>query len=83
VNRTTDFIIIAPGELLKRLDEIHQKRPDKLQCYFCVTKGDRCWETRGLKRSDVLSVAGATFNDKTRDFTPYLNNWKPVEALNG
>jgi hypothetical protein len=81
VNRTTDFIIIAPGELLKRLDQIHQKGADKLQCYFCVTKKDRCWETRGLKRSDVLSVAGATFNDVTRDFTPYLNNWKPVEAL--
>ena len=84
VNGTTDFIIIAPVNLLKRLDEIHQEgRPDRLHCYFCVTKGDRCRETHGLKRSDVRSVTGVTFNNKTRDFTPYLNNWKPVEAPNG
>jgi hypothetical protein len=83
VNRTTDFIIIAPDELLKRLDEVHRQRPNKFQCYFCVTKGNRCWETRGLKSSDVRSVAGATFNDKARDFTQYLNNWKSVKALNG
>jgi hypothetical protein len=67
--------------LLKRLDEIHQKGPAKLLCYFCVTKGKKCWETRGLKRSDVLSVAAGTFHDLTRDFTPHLNNCKPVEAL--
>lgn len=81
VNKTTDFIIIEPRELLRRLDGIHQGKPDKFQCYFCVTNGNRCWDTRGLKKSDVRSVAEARFKDKARDFTVYLNNWKPVEAL--
>lgn len=81
VNKTTDFIIIEPRELLTRLDGIHQGRPDKFQCYFCVTNGKRCWDTRGLKRSDVRLVAEATFTDEARDFTTYLNNWTPIEAL--
>ncbi len=87
VNRTTDYIIIEPDELLKRLDNIYQSKPDKFQCYFCVTNGgkvtngERCWDIRGLKKSDVRAVAEATFKDEARDFRIYLNNWKPIEAL--
>jgi hypothetical protein len=82
VNKTTDFIIIERRELLKRLDGIHQGKP-KFQCYFCVTNGNRCWDTRGLKKSDVRLVAEATFKCEARDFTTYLDNWRPIEALNG
>jgi hypothetical protein len=85
VNKTieTEFIIIEPRELLKRVDGIHQGKPDRFQCYFCVTNDDRCWDMRGLKKSDVRLVAEATFKDEARDFTQYLNKWRPIEALNG
>jgi hypothetical protein len=83
VNKTTDFIIIEPRELLKRLDGIHQGKPDKFQCYFCVTNGNKCWDMRGLKKSAVRLVAEATFKCEARDFTTYLDNWRPIEALNG
>lgn len=81
VNRTTDFIIIEPRELLKRLDGIHLGKQDRFQCYFCVTNSNKCWDIRGLKSADVRSVAQATFKDNARDFTTYLNNWKPIESL--
>lgn len=85
VNKTMkpEFIIIEPRELLKRVDGIHRGKPDKFQCYFCVTDDDRCWDMRGLKKSDVRLVAEARFKDDARDFTAYLNKWGPIEALNG
>lgn len=83
VNKTTDFILIDPRKLLGRLDGIHRGKPDKFQCYFCVTNGNRCWNTRGKKKADVRLMAEATFNDAARDLTTYLNNWNPIEVLNG
>lgn len=79
--RSTDFVIIKPNELLRRLDAIHGK-PRTVQSYLWVTEKSRCWETRGLKRSDQLSIAQGQFKSDERDFTAYLNNWVPIKALN-
>jgi len=81
-NRSTDFIIIKPDELLKRFDAIHGKGTNKLQSYLWVTQKGRCWETRGLKKSDTSSVVAGTFKHDARDFSAYLNRWEPVKALN-
>jgi hypothetical protein len=79
----TDFIIIKPAELLKRLDAIHGQR-DRFQSYLWVTKKRTCWETRGLNRSDKLSIAEGGFkNNSARDFSEYLDDWEPIKALNG
>ena len=78
--RSTDFVIITPTELLKRLNAIHG-RPRIVQSYIWVTEKGQCWETRGLKRADQLSIAEARYKDRDRDFTEYLNNWKPVKLL--
>ena len=53
-NRSTDFIIIKPADLLKRLDVIpvHGKTAKKFQSYLWVTQQGRCYDTRGLNRSD-------------------------------
>lgn len=83
VNITRDFIIIEPRELLKRLDGTHQRKPDKFQCYFCVTNGKRCWDIRGLKKPALRLVAEGTSKEEAREFTTHLNNWRPIEALNG
>jgi hypothetical protein len=79
--RSTDFVIISPRELRKRLDAIHGK-PKRIQSYIWVTEKERCWETRGLKRSEQLLIAQGRFSDSMRDLTPYLNNWKPIKGLN-
>ena len=81
-HRSTDFIIIKPDDLLKRLDAIHEKTSKKFQSYLWVTKKGMCWETRGLKRSDQRSIAERRFKDHDRDFTAYLNNWEPIKTLN-
>jgi predicted helicase len=81
-NRSTDFIIIKPGELLTRLDAIHGKAAKKFQSYLWVTQKSTCWETRGLNRKDQLSITENTFENSIRNFTAYLNNWTPIKALN-
>ena len=79
--RNTDFIIITPNDLLKRLDAIHGKATQRFQSYLWVTQKGMCWETRGLNRPDHSSIAAKTFKNDDRDFTAYLNNWAPIKAL--
>ena len=79
--RSTDFVIIKPTELLRRLDAIHGK-PRTVHSFLWVTEKSRCWETRGLRRPDQLSIAQGQFKSDDRDFTAYLNNWGPIKELN-
>jgi hypothetical protein len=72
-NRRADFVIIKPDD---------EKAAEKFQSYLWVTKHGRCYETRGLKRSDKLLIAGRKFTNAARDFTGYLNNWTPIKELN-
>jgi hypothetical protein len=79
--RSTDFVILTPTELLRRLDATHGK-PRTVQSYLWVTEEQMCWETRGLRRPDQLLIAQGQFKNYERDFTAYLNNWEPIKELN-
>ena len=81
-NRSTDFIIVKPGDLLKRLDLIHGSTTKKFQVYLWVTQNGKCYETRGLNLADQLLIAENKFGHETRDFTAYLNDWASIKALN-
>ena len=81
--RSTDFVIITPTELLRRLDAIHQGNPRIFQSYLWVTeKHNCCWEARGLGRADQLLIAQGQYKNETRDFKDHLNNWEPIKELN-
>lgn len=85
-NRSTDFIIIKPDDLLKRLDAINGKTVKKFNIYFWVTKDNKCYETRNLDKSDKLLIAKKKFNNKNYDFTTHLKklkDWTPLKILNG
>ena len=81
--RSSDFIVIEKDDLLERLDAIHPKTTTKFNLYFWVTrhKPKKCFETRGLDHSENLLIAKKKFENDMRDFTSYLNNWAPIEAL--
>lgn len=51
-NRSTDFIIIQPDDLLKRLNTINAAKTEKLHIYFWVTNTRKCWDARGLRNSN-------------------------------
>jgi len=82
-NRSTDFIIIEPQRLLTRLDAIHPNAGQNLHSYFCVTRALQCYERRGLNRADEQRIAEQDFRNRERNFTRYLNNWRPITRLNG
>ena len=81
-NKSVDYIVIQPRELLRRLRGIHRRRPKVWQVYIWVCKTERCWETRDLSMSDRLLIAGDKFFNAHRDFSRYLNAWGPVARLN-
>ena len=78
-NQRLSLLILPPSELLRRYDLIHGQT-ERLQSYFWLTTDGRVFETRGLKRSDQEKILDGTFNDKTRDFTKFLNQWSALEA---
>jgi hypothetical protein len=78
--KNADFIIIKPAALLQRLEKIHGAGKT-IQSYLWVTRKHRCWESRDLKRHERLEIAEDQYSNPDRDFSEYLNNWKPVEVL--
>jgi hypothetical protein len=80
--RSTDFIIIPPKELLRRLDSIHGSRNRVIQSYLCVTERDKCWETRGLEHKALRQIANGGYRDANRELTKWLNLWTPIAQLN-
>jgi len=72
------YVIIKPKDLLKRLEKTHGKKGKILHSYLWVTTKGKCWETRGLKNEDHLSIAAHKYKDAVRNFTSYLNNWEPI-----
>ena len=79
-NRSKDFIVIKPTELLVRLDSIHGP-VETIQSYLWVTKDEKCWEARGLNGSEEKAIAEGRYKHEVRDFSEYLNEWTPIQAL--
>jgi len=78
--KNMQYVIITPNELSERLNALH---PDvkSLQTYLWVTTNQKCWETRGLKKKETNSIVEDNYNGtdkKNRNFTDFLNNWKPM-----
>jgi len=73
------FVVIEPHELLNRLRSIHGIRI-LYHVYFVITKSGKCWETREMKKRDLLLIAQKKFSNPRRDFTPNLNDWETVRA---
>ena len=75
-----DYVILPPAKMLATLRAIHGSGKSTIQSYIWVTKKQRCWEARGIKQQDQLSIADGSYEDAARDLTPFLNNWKPLVA---
>ncbi|MFM0302682.1 hypothetical protein PQQ99_21410 [Paraburkholderia sediminicola] len=72
--RKYDYVVVSPKELARRYAAIAPSN-DVIQSYFWITRSGRCWETRGLGKSDLRAVCTDTLESKPRDFTAFLNRW--------
>jgi len=79
VEKQTSFIILPPGELLRRYKAIPATAKKRIDSYLRVTKTKRCWEARGLPNADQELIALDRFTDEKRDFTVFLNAWKQIK----
>jgi len=80
VEKQVSFIILPPKELLRRMKAIFGSKSKHVHSHLQVTKAGKCWEGRGLPKTDQELIAWGRFSDKERNFTPFLNNWKQIEA---
>ena len=80
VEKVVSFIVLPPAELLRRFKAIHGLGSRRVHSYLQVVKSGRCWEARGLSKADQELVALDRFIDSDRDFTEFLDAWKPVAA---
>jgi len=53
----TSFILIPPGELLRRFRTIFRHSGKRIHSYLWVTRTKRCWEARGLPIADQERIA--------------------------
>jgi hypothetical protein len=80
--RTLDFVVVPTKELQQRLRSIHRSGPT-IRTYPWVTKRRQCWETRGLRKAQLLQIRDGDYRDAPRDFTKWLNTWPTaVKQLN-
>jgi len=79
--KKTDCIVIKPTDLYKQFSKF--KKTEKT--YFWITNGGKCFETRGLKKSQQKLLMEGKINtiEPERNFTKYLNNWEPVKKQLG
>jgi hypothetical protein len=82
--KETDCIVITPAELYERFSKfkIEGKKPST---YFWITKDKKCFETRGLKEPQKKLLKEGNYDsfEPERNFTSFLNNWKPVKQILG
>jgi hypothetical protein len=78
--RTYDYLIISPQDLLKRLERLHG-HAQRYQVYVWITKKGRAWLTRGLEKRQQEHVSANEFDDEAREMTHHLNNWNEIPAL--
>ena len=79
--RSVDFVIVPPRELWRRLRH-RTPTKSKVHVYFWTTEAGRCWETRDVTRAEEHRIASGDYENRNRDFKPWLNNWTPVARLN-
>ena len=74
------YVVIPPKKLLKLLERIHPGKQN-FNSFIWVTKEMECWETRGLKKAQKDAILNKETKevDKNRNFSQFLNNWKPLD----
>jgi len=74
-HKTVECLIVPPETLLEILEKIHEPKKRIYQTYMWVRNDNTCWETRGLSKTEKISLAKKDCGDKNRNLTAYLNNW--------
>jgi hypothetical protein len=75
------FLVIKPSELLKRASKYHGRR-NRYDFYFWINSSNRCWDAREFGAEDRRKIAHNCLVNAERNYSRFLDNWKPLEQLN-
>lgn len=75
------FLVMPPSVLLSRISAYHGVKK-KYDLYFWTNAQECCWESRGLVECDRKKITDDTLGMPERDFSEFLNDWKPLEEIN-
>lgn len=79
-SKSPRFLVITPGELLKRI-EAHHGRKTTYRLYFCVVEETKakakCWELRCPVAETRAALTSGTIRN-SRDFSGFLDDWSKI-----
>ena len=75
-HKSVECVIIPPKTLLEILEKLHGPKKKNYQTYMWVRNDDSCWETRGLTKAEKYLLADKDCEDKNRNLSAYLNDWR-------
>jgi hypothetical protein len=70
------FLVITPGELLKRI-EVHHGRRASYICYFNIVRDTKCWDMRA-PRAEMKAALEKGAISRSRDFSDHLDDWSQI-----
>jgi|ERR1051326_2253968 hypothetical protein len=76
-NREAQYLMLKPQKLFAILKAIHGNTKS-MNVYFWVTARNKCWETRGLNKSDQNLIAENKYSNPIRNMTRFLNDWETI-----
>src|ERR1051325_6732685 len=79
--RSEDYVVIVPpAELWRRLQNRFPEY-SKVKVFLWVTEDERCWDTLLLSKDDEHRIFRGEYDEPEREYTEWLNNWKPIAGL--
>ncbi len=80
--RSEDYVVVVPpAELWRRLQN-RWPGGHRVHVFLWVTKDERCWDTLELSKDNVDRIFSSEYDEPEREYTEWLNNWKPIARLN-
>lgn len=73
------FVLVPLKELKRRLKRL-KKRRRIWHLYITVYAGKKCFDTRDLRREQVVACPESGVDDPCRDYCDFLENWKVLET---
>lgn len=72
------YILVPTQELKKRIPKRH---PAVWHLYLAAFRGKRCYDVRGLVKSEIATAITDGVADSARDYSDYLGNWRLLDQV--
>lgn len=79
-SRKARHLVVPTQILFKKLVSIHGDISD-FKVDLMLTATGKCWEVRGLQKTEQRSIARGHAGDQSRDFSQFIDAWDQVRRI--